>query len=447
MRLAMSSIVLFCIPSIVSAAELSPAERGKIALLQTSFIPPIWRLPAYEKAWQSWEGVKQKPAKYDEAFRDRYGLHVAPYENGRLPMGLRKSNYLFVQGISVDCLACHGGSIGGTSYIGLGNSTLDVQALFEEMSRADGRSPKLPFTFCNVRGTSEAGGMGVYLLGFRDPDLAMHKPRKELGLHDDLCEDVPAWWLLKKKKTMYFTGGADAHSVRSKMQFMMTPLTTKEDFSRHEDAFKDINEFLMSIEPPKYPLSIDRALAGRGEKLFLKNCSSCHGTYGVDWTYPNKIVPMDEIGTDPRRYAGITEAFAEYYNQTWFAKEKVGWFKSGYEISPSRGYQAPPLDGIWATAPYLHNGSVPTLYHLLNSKERPSLFTRSYKTGFDDYDPVKVGWKFRRPSDRLGPGVPAVERRKFYDTTQPGRSNSGHTFGDQLTDEERFAVIEYLKTL
>ncbi len=113
----------------------------------------------------------------------------------------------------------------------------------------------------------------------------------------------------------------------------------------------------------------------------------------------------------------------------------------------TEGYQAPPLDGVWATAPYLHNGSVPTLYDMLNSKSRPKIFTRSFKTGVEDYDQIKVGWKVRE----LGKPAPAnatpYERRRVYDTAQPGRGNQGHTFGDRLTEEERRAVIEYLKTL
>jgi hypothetical protein len=443
---AMRSIVfgLVMIGSLpATAAEPTAAERGKKALLETGYIPPAWRQPAFDSVWKRWDGVKEKPADYEKALCDRYGLHPAPYPNHGLPMGLRKATFLFVQGVSVDCMLCHGGSIMGKSYVGLGNSSLEIQALFEEMSGADGRRPKTPFVFGNVRGTSEAGGMAVYLLGYRNPDLSMHTPRHELGLHDDMCEDVPAWWLLKKKKTMYFTGGADAHSVRSKMQFMMTPLTSRADFDKHETAFQDIEAYLRTIEAPRYPFSIDRTLAAAGEKLFSKTCSSCHGTYGDNPTYPNKIIPIDEIGTDRKRFEGVTEEFADYYNQSWFAKEKY----DGCKALPSNGYQAPPLDGIWATAPYLHNGSAPTVYHVLNSKARPALFTRSYKTGEADYDKVKLGWKFteltKPPAEPLTP----IERRKIYDTKQPGRGNGGHTFGDHFNDEERMAVIEYLKTL
>lgn len=428
-------------------AEPAAIERGRKALLEQSYIPPSWTMSAYQNAWKRWPGVTEKSADYDAAFRDHYGLHPAPYPNGQLPMGLRTATALVFKGINVDCLVCHGGSIAGTSYVGLGNASLDVQALFEDLAAADGRSPKLPFTFSNVRGTSEAGAMAVFLLGYRDPDLSLHRHWQDLGLKDDMCEDVPAWWALKKKQTMYHTGASNAHSVRSKMQFMMTPLVTRADFDRHEAAFRDIEEYIRSLEPPKYPLPIDRVLAAKGETVFGDNCASCHGTYGAKWTYPNKVIALDKIGTDRKRFEGVSAAFGNYYNQTWFAKEKKGWFTDEYLVRPTAGYQAPPLDGVWATAPYLHNGSVPTVYHLLKSSSRPKVFARSYRTDLDAYDPVKLGWKFDEPKGTAHLKLSAVDERKVYDTTQPGRGNGGHTFGDDLSEGERLAVIEYLKTL
>ena len=84
---------------------------------------------------------------------------------------------------------------------------------------------------------------------------------------------------------------------------------------------------------------------------------------------------------------------------------------------------------------------------MLNSRARPKIYTRSYRTEREEYDPVKLGWKLAALDEPPDPGLPAIERRKIFDTTQPGRSNSGHPFGDKLTEDERMAVIEYLKTL
>jgi hypothetical protein len=408
----------------------------------------MWPRTAYDTAWRQWgTGRTEPPRPYEQAFRERYGLHPAPFDNGKYPMGLREGYSLLVgKGLTSDCLLCHGGSIAGKSYIGLGNASLDFQALYEDLGRPGPGSGKTPFVFSNVRGTTEAGTMAVFLLGFRAPDLTVRYPRLDLDMHLNLCEDVPAWWLLKKKKTMYHTGASDARSVRSLMQFMLNPLNTAKTFAQEEATFKDIQAYLLSLEPPRYPFPIDRTLAMKGAALFSKTCSRCHGTYGEKWTYPNRIVPLDIIGTDRTRYDGITMKFGDYYNKSWFGQEKLDK-QNGNGMTPTEGYQAPPLDGIWATAPYLHNGSVPTVYHMLNSKARPKIFTRSYRTDADAYDTVKLGWKVQVLERGPDPSLPAYERRKVYDTRQPGRGNGGHTFGDRFSEAERMAVIEYLKTL
>lgn len=437
-----SLAVVIVLAGTVNALEPTQAERGRKALVETAFIPAFWSTAAYDSVWKQWENPSAKPANFDAALRERYGLHPAPYDNGGLPMGLRKAKLLLGTGVGIDCMLCHGGSIMGQSYIGLGNSTLDAHALFQEFTWAAGYGKKLPFSYSNVRGTNEAGGFAVYLLGFRNPDLTLRAPRKDLGLHDDLCEDVPAWWHMKKKRSMYFTGATDANSVRSLMQFMMHPLTTRKDFEDAEPAFRDVQAFLKSLDPPKYPFEIDSAKAARGKEIFSTNCAKCHGTYGENWTYPNKIIPLAEIGTDPTRHRGIEIAYGKEYSESWFGQEQPA-----APIRETPGYQAPPLDGVWATAPYFHNGSSPTLADVLNSKSRPKLFTRSYRTDEPAYDKSKVGWKvtpLEKPADAT---LPAIERRKVYDTMQPGRSNGGHIYGDDLTDAERGEVIEYLKTL
>jgi hypothetical protein len=291
----------------------------------------------------------------------------------------------------------------------------------------------------NVRGTTESGAFTVYLLSMRDAELNFRAARVELEAHDDMIEDPPAWWLLKKKKTMYHTGSTDAHSARALMQFMMASLNGPSDFHREEKTFADIQAFLLTLQPPKYPLPVDQALAAEGERIFENTCSRCHGTYGEKWTYPNKIIPIAEIGTDRKRLDGLNKDVIKYFNESWFAKES--------KAVVTAGYQAPPLDGIWATAPYFHNGSVPTVYHVLNSKTRPRVYTRSFRTGAEDFDPAKLGWKTQDLKEPIDSSLPGFAKRKIYDTTQPGRSNGGHTFGDKLSEDERMAVIEYLKTL
>jgi mono/diheme cytochrome c family protein len=423
---------------------VTPAERGKQALLTRAFVPTMWPESAYDNAWKHWGGkLEKQPENYDAAFRERYGLHPAPFDNGRYPMGLRTATGILGKGLTNDCMVCHGGSILGKSYVGLGNSALDIQALFNEMGKAGGGMSKTPFTFSRMRGTSEAGGMAVFLLSHREPDLSIRFKALDLGLRDDLIEDVPAWWLLKKKKTMYHTGTSHSRSVRSLMQFMLSPLNSASVFEREEETFRDIQAYLLSLEAPKYPFPIDRDLASKGQTLFSSNCAKCHGTYGDKWTYPNKIIAIEEIGTDRHRFDGFDRKFGEHFNRSWFAKEP----EYGPIVAEPIGYQAPPLDGVWATAPYLHNGSVPTLYDMLNSKTRPRIYTRSFQTDEEAYDKVKIGWKVKALDKAPAADMPPFELRRIYDTGRPGQGNGGHTFGDDLSEEQRRAVIEYLKTL
>jgi hypothetical protein len=104
-------------------------------------------------------------------------------------------------------------------------------------------------------------------------------------------------------------------------------------------------------------------------------------------------------------------------------------------------YPAKTLVGIWATAPYLHNGSVPTLYDLLKpAAERPV----SFLLGTREYDPVRVGYETDPSRFPLAPGA----RPFTFDTRLTGNWNTGHEwpFYSQLTDDVRYEIIEFLKT-
>ncbi len=146
------------------------------------------------------------------------------------------------------------------------------------------------------------------------------------------------------------------------------------------------------------------------------------------------LIPESIIKTDSFQFKSN---FSKPQFIAWFNKS---WFTQGdhpARLEPFNGYIAPPLDGIWVTAPYLHNGSVPNLEALLNSKIRPKYWSRNFKKQQYDYD--KVGWKFSEHKKAKG--------TKIYNTDLSGYGNYGHYFGDNLNDNERKAVIEYLKTL
>jgi mono/diheme cytochrome c family protein len=432
------------------AQEQKPAgktsvERGRGLVRGVAPLnPPLWSMHAYSNAWTQW-GLKEKPAEYDRRFRVRYGLNEAPYPNNGLPMGLHVAPGLLGKGIGTDCLLCHAGRVAGQTVIGLGNSALDLQGLFDEMYPAGGVRMTFPVTFSNVRGTIDPVSPVAFLMEFRDLELNLGKSEK-LEYFKDLASDPPAWWLLKKKKTRNWTGSIDAHSTRVDMPTLLSPFNSGEYIKKQESAFADIHKFILSVEAPRFPFPIDRNRAAKGKKLYTRHCARCHGRYGPDSSYPSKVVPLADIGTDPLLARALTDRLVDHFNRSWFGREK-GSDGKPIRVVPRRGYQAPPLDAVWATAPYFHNASVPTVYHVLNSKARPKRFTRSYGGEKEDYDAVKLGLKFTVVVENPAAAMPARERRQIYDTTLPGRGNAGHTFGDALDEEERAAVIEYLKTL
>jgi mono/diheme cytochrome c family protein len=206
--------------------------------------------------------------------------------------------------------------------------------------------------------------------------------------------------------------------------------------ARAVDAyFPDIRAFILSLEPPPFPAAVDATVAASGEAVFERRCARCHGTYGEDGHYETRVISQARVGTDPllSQHAG---QFAAPF-RTWFNGSFYGEIA---RLEAHDGYVAPPLDGVWATAPYLHNGSIPTLAALLDSSLRKprTIIGR----GRDAYDLDAVGWKSYDVDIN-----PDVDARWIYDTSAPGYSNAGHTFGDSLTDEDRRALLEYLKTL
>jgi mono/diheme cytochrome c family protein len=245
---------------------------------------------------------------------------------------------------------------------------------------------------------------------------------------------------MKKHAMFYTTEGRGDHARI--MMLISTVCTDNVAEARSIDAyFTDIRAYIASLEPPPYPFAIDHALAEQGHTVFQTHCSRCHGTYGENWTYPNRVIGLEEIGTDPehaKRATQQADRFIRWYNQSFYGEIS--------RAAPAPGYIAPPLDGVWATAPYLHNGSVPTIETLLNSRRRPKFWSRR---SFDstDYDQRSLGWRYVELHDGKAGAKDAEERKRIYDTTLTGYSNQGHTFGDELTDEERKAILEYLKTL
>ena len=357
-----------------------------------------------------------------------------------------------------NCLQCHAQVFDGQLYVGLGNTFLDFSRIHQSEKMAGNIAAGIMHTFSpakykaaepflrsfrtiyphlktEVQGVNAADRLAGLLVAHRDPVTLQWSDQPVLDIPDEVVPtDVPAWWLLKKKNAMFYNGFGRGDFGKF---LMLSNLLTVSDSSEARETsahFGDVLAFIKSINPPKYTGSINSQLAAKGETIFVNNCSKCHGTYGSNPSYPNLLIDEKVIRTDSLLFTSNYQnpQFIEWFNKSWYAQGA-----QGARLQPGNGYVAPPLDGIWITAPYLHNGSVPSLETLLNSSKRPRYWQRNFKHPVYDYE--EVGWKYETKQKPEG--------RKTYNTTLKGYSNSGHTFGDHLTDEERKALIEYLKTI
>jgi hypothetical protein len=317
----------------------------------------------------------------------------------------------------------------------------ETQAL-EWRKWADRIDAIAPYMVTDTIGVNPANNLTLALLAHRDPKtLAWSQtPLLEPPPTKPLPVSVPPWWRMKKKHAMFYSTEGRGDHARFMMLISTTCTDNVEEARTIDGYFTDIRAFIASLEPPTYPFPVDESLAAQGRAVFEAHCSRCHGTYGDDWTYPNLVIGLEEIGTDPALAVGaVNEAdrFLHWFNSSFYGEIA--------RAAPAPGYIAPPLDGVWATAPYLHNGSIPSIEALLNSAKRPRFWRHASAT--PDYNEAALGWDYLA----LTHGKEGVQDRKarkwIYDTTLTGYSNQGHTFGDTLTGPERSAVLEYLKTL
>jgi hypothetical protein len=197
---------------------------------------------------------------------------------------------------------------------------------------------------------------------------------------------------------------------------------------RTMSSLRRVQNYISARQAPKYPFPIDSALAAQGAPIYSAECASCHA---LGRARTGTVIPVAEIGTDRHRLDMWTKASAAAYNAYG---EGHSWKFSHFRTT--EGYVSVPLEGLWLRAPYLHNGSVPTLTDLLEPVDRrPARFWR----GYDVYDPVRVGFV----TD--GPGI---ERSATpHDVARPGNSNAGHVYGTALPADQKRALLEYLKTM
>ena len=401
-----------------------------------------------------------------------------PYDFFVMATGKSKTNYLHREGtnasltheytavkaangetlVAPNCLQCHAQVFNGELVMGMGNSFADFtmgqklnpQAYtFLENFLKKGAPQKYeaakpflqvaktisPYLTTQVRGVNSADRLAAVLVAHRDPNTFKWSDKALMDLPANVIpSDVPAWWLLKKKHAMFYNGFGRGDFGRFLMASNLLTVNDTSESREVDGHMNDVLSYIYSLTPPKYPKPVNKALAKQGALIYTTNCSKCHGKYNSSDEYPNLLIPESVIKTDSLLFKNNYQnpQFVNWFNNSWFAQGD-----HPARLEPFDGYIAPPLDGVWATAPYLHNGSVPSLEAVLNSKARPRYWKRDFAD--PEYDYEKTRWQY---SIQTAPGSTDV-----YNTDLPGYGNYGHYFGDKLSEQERKAVIEYLKTL
>jgi hypothetical protein len=228
-----------------------------------------------------------------------------------------------------------------------------------------------------------------------------------------------------------------------------------------------VANFLHGLPPAPYPFDVDMARAVRGEALFKEHCAVCHKPLN------DTLYQYRDIGTDMNRAAVLNDAALKLFLAGFQASCHDPNFRykapdgqvtqpckmtgddviTGRTTPANQGYVTSVLDGVWARAPYLHNGSIPTLYHLLVPDQRPAQFLRASI----DYDRQNVGYAWQL--SLIGHAIDDAPTLMLYDTGRDSHSNAGHDrnlvvegkwrrlnwSGPQYAEQVK-DLIEYLKT-
>ena len=430
-----------------------------------------------------------------------------PAEFGEVrPVGTSLRDHMGIERIFLNCAGCHAGRVrvseDGAPIIvaGMPSNTVDLSAFQTFMARA-----VVDERFTAARFLAEIDAMGLEidlvnraalkLVGVgmvrerllsivdRFDDFVGHEPAFGPGRFDTFnpakalmnwdfdaipeaemigVVDFPSIFLQGPKEGMqlHWDGNNTKVSERNRSAAFGTgafpPILDRDSLARVED-------WLVSAEPPSFieifPDHFDPVLAADGAGIYAAACAECHGADGRDFTgeHVGQVTHIDRIRTDRGRLDNYTRDLAVNQNMLYggFGDERFQSF------GKTDGYANAPLDGLWLRAPYLHNGSVPTIAALL---EHPTLRPRAFLRGYDVYDPEALGFVSDPadiPSDRhdrlfcyateaaglsdCPAGAPAMNGA-CDDGPCRGNGNGGHLYGIYLAEADKRALTEFLKT-
>jgi hypothetical protein len=399
------------------------------------------------------------------------GLTFEP--NHSTPIGVSRRWRLGMEQVGLNCAACHSGTVRATPdsaptiVLGMPAHRLDLEHLFQFIISCslDDR-----LTAANVIQKAEQSGEHVSLM----QKLVLHlgliqrlkmqtlelqnrmgyafsgslpawgrgrvdtfNPYKALQFnwaldhlpHDELigASDFPSLWNQQPREGMHLhwdgnNTSVDERNLSASLGAGVTPVTVD------HASLQRIHDWIWTLPPPRYPFAIDPGSSARGKAIFDQQCAGCH-SFGGNKT--GTVEPLASVNTDPYRLNSYTYIFC--VNQASLYPESQYRFT---HFQKTNGYANQPLDGVWARAPYLHNGSVPTIADLLEDPaNRPKQFAR----GYDVYDRLKVGF--------VSDTAAARATGSLYDTSVPGNGNGGHLWGTTLPADQKRDLVEFMKTL
>jgi mono/diheme cytochrome c family protein len=444
-------------------------------------------------------GLNPYPLESDQ------GVYSVPYPQGHRPthrLGFGLIERDGARGFTFSCAACHSSRLFGKTVLGMTNRfpranefILQGQAgisatptsFFTSLthaSRAEAqlyRETKTNISYVALRRPQTLGldtslSQVALSLDLRAPTPWAEKdPRYRASpspdwLDDHAADSKPAVWWNIKYKNRWLSDGSVVSGNPIATNILWNEIGRGVDLpilsrwlNQNTNIIREITAAVFASEAPFYtdffpPESIDLLAARRGEKIFESNCARCHGHYQKNWdllpvsallrdrlkTYQviyHKQTPVIDVGTDPLRWQGMGSL--EKLNGLAISQNEH------ILIRPQRGYVPPPLVGIWARWPYLHNNSIPSLCALLTrAVDRPKIYwSRPAENAAKDFDAKCNGY----PESLTGTEKDETHR---FDTRWQGLGNSGHDEGlflkngrEILTSTQKQDLIQFLQTL
>ncbi len=465
-----------------------PDNAGAITLLRDQL-----GFGSFEELY-SWLGLARFP--------EPGGWDALPIPDGMAPgdaVGAAVIDTEWGEGLTFSCATCHAGTLFGRTIVGMSNRRARANTVF--LLAGSLTQTLTPDAFQSLTDATDAeralyertldnyGAVGAKVPEVLGLDTAVAQIGLSLGRRADdpwatysdaaeqdpdftdletfVADSKPAVWWTLRYKTRWLSDGALTSGNPMVYNVLANELGRGTDLhqlstwlEQDQRALDELTVAVFATEAPRwndfFPGTLEASEARAGEALFEERCASCHGRYAKDWdnaddpfrttqvTY-HAQTPVLDVGTDTQRTDGDF-GYTDRLNQLQILQD------AGSVFVTEPGYVPPPLDGIWARYPYLHNNSVPTLCDLLAPADErtPQFYQGPADDPETDFDADCVGYP-------VGDAIPdswLEDAEARFDTTVPGLSNRGHDemlrddAGDWvLNTEERAQLIHFLKTL